>query len=99
MMRDLVLFFGLGLAMAQKVPPKIPDVNEDFTLTRIEMSGSPGPLTELKVTDNVMNLQRVQGYSLSSVYVQTMRQQAMREQGIERALVWNNTLAKSSGQE
>ena len=73
-----------SFATALRSAPYLPiGVNEDITLSRLPTQYNPGPLTELKVTDNVINLKRADSWSMSSVYVQALRRQG----GVSRATV------------
>lgn len=63
-------------AAALKNQPYLPHLSDDFTISRLESSRVPGPLTDLRVTDNVVNLRRVNSVSLSSTYVQALIRQA-----------------------
>lgn len=86
----MALFSLLWLASAAsalRAAPYLPnDVNEHFTISRLQSQYKPGPLTELKVTDNVINLKRADSWSLSSVYVQGLRRQAAAERANVRIL-------------
>ncbi|KAK5125051.1 hypothetical protein LTR85_001242 [Meristemomyces frigidus] len=76
------LLLLVSFATALRPAPYLPnDINEDFTLSRLQTQYDPGPLTELKVTDNVINLKRADSWSMSSVYVQALR----RRPGVSRA--------------
>lgn len=65
-----------GVAIAQISPPYIPNINDHLTVNRLSTSDNPLPPTELRITDNVINLRRASSWSLSSVYVQALRRQA-----------------------
>ncbi|KAK0942023.1 hypothetical protein LTR29_006441 [Friedmanniomyces endolithicus] len=72
----IVLLAGLGLVAAQKAAPYIPDINEEYTLSRLPVSGrEQQPFTELRVTDNIVQLKRASGWSPSATYVQALRRQ------------------------
>src|ERR1700712_3025242 len=73
-----------SFAAALRTAPHLPNgINEDVTISRLPTQYEPGPLTELKVTDNVINLKRADSWSMSSVYVQALR----RRPGVSRATV------------
>ena len=85
-MRLKALLFLCGSVAALRAPIYPPDnVNEHLTLSRLKTQYNPGPLTELKVTSNVVNLKRANSWSLSSVYVQALRRQSRGALGAERA--------------
>ena len=56
-------------------PPVYPEAPE-FTIRRMPMVESPLAPEKLRVTEHVVRLKRENAKSLSSVYVQTMRNQA-----------------------
>jgi len=74
----LLLLFSLTSASAQRLPPYLPDINEDeFFLSRLETTANPLPPAELRITQHVVPLTRAEAiWSLSAVYVQGMRRQA-----------------------
>lgn len=71
----LLLF---GVATALKTDPDLPQPPHGaaFTISRLPMSGNAQALSELAITDHVVNLKRGNSKSLSSIYVQTMRKQS-----------------------
>ncbi|KAK0318559.1 hypothetical protein LTR91_000191 [Friedmanniomyces endolithicus] len=72
----IALLAGLSAVAAQKAAPYLPDINEDYTLSRLPVSGrQQQPFTELRVTDNVVSLKRASGWSPSATYVQALRRQ------------------------
>ena len=86
-MKSEALLLLAGFATALKSAPSLPNsVNEHYTLSRLPTQYNPGPLTELKVTSNVVNLKRAKSASLSSVYVQALWRQN-RGVGVERVTV------------
>ncbi|KAK5135823.1 hypothetical protein LTR08_004650 [Meristemomyces frigidus] len=84
-MKPAALALLAGFATALKAPPYLADyVNEPLTISRLQTQYNPGPLTQLKVTSNVVSLKRANSWSLSSVYLQALRQQHLGT-GAERA--------------
>ena len=75
----LLLLLLLGVAAGLKVDPDLPTPphDADFMISRLPMSEHVQPMSELKVTDHVVELKRSNSKSLSSIYVQTMRKQSM----------------------
>ncbi len=73
------LLLLVRVATALKTEPELPQVphGADFMISRLPMSGNVQPMSELVVTEHVVNLKRGNSKSLSSVYVQAMRKQNM----------------------
>ncbi|KAK4896928.1 hypothetical protein LTR27_005175 [Elasticomyces elasticus] len=71
----IALLAGLSLATARRAQPYFPNINEEYTLSRLPVSDHKQPLTKLKVTDNVIELTRANAWSPSSTYVQALRRQ------------------------
>ena len=73
----LLLFSGVAAAM--KTDPDLPQPphGANFMISRLPSSGNAQGLSELAITDHVVNLKRGNSKSLSSIYVQTMRKQSI----------------------
>lgn len=84
------LFLFLGAAAALKATTNVPIVDDLLTVSRLPSAYNPSPLSELKVTNNVVQLKRAESYSLSAMYLQQLRRQAagISEGGVSRATVW-----------
>ena len=74
----VLLLLLLGVAAGLKVDPDLPTPphGADFMISRLPMSEHVQPMSELTVTDHVVQLKRSNSKSLSSIYVQTMRKQS-----------------------
>lgn len=53
----------------------MPTLSDDFTIGRLALKGDPLEEAPLKVVDTVVELQRTNSWSLSSVYIQALRRQ------------------------
>ena len=75
----MLLLLLLRVAAGLKVDPDLPTPphGADFMISRLPMSEYVQPMSELKVTDHVVELKRSNSKSLSSIYVQSMRKQSM----------------------
>jgi hypothetical protein len=73
----ILLLFRVAIAL--KAYPDIPQppLGAGFTISRLPMSGNVQAMSELAITDHVVNLKRGNSKSLSSIYVQYMRKQSM----------------------
>ncbi|TKA79024.1 hypothetical protein B0A55_03162 [Friedmanniomyces simplex] len=69
------LLAGVSAVAALKAAPYFPNINEEYTLSRLPVSDRQQPFTEVQVTDNVIELKRADSYSPSSTYVQALRRQ------------------------
>jgi hypothetical protein len=72
----LLLVTGVAPLKNELLPPP----GTKITLSHLPLSGDPGPLTPLEVTEHVVTLRRENSMSLSSVYVQALRRQAIEAQ-------------------
>jgi hypothetical protein len=77
----MALQAGLCLLLASsataRIFPRVPrDLGEHFTVNRIAIEPSSETLSTIKVTDQVVKLERGNGSSLSSLYVNAIRAQA-----------------------
>ena len=89
-MEMAALLLLVSAVAAFRTLPSIPNINEYLTLSRLQTAYNPLPLSELKVTDNFINLRRAESYySLSSMYYQALRRQAAgsSSSGVSRATV------------
>ena len=73
----LLLLFGVAAALKTDAGLPQPPHGANFMISRLPMSGNVQALSELTITDHVVNLKRSNSKSLSSIYVQTMRKQSM----------------------
>lgn len=85
-MAGAVLLLFLGLATALKSDPTLPQHGADFMISRLPMSENVLPLSDLQVTNHVVNLKRGNSKSLSSIFVQTLRKQSMAALGADERL-------------
>ena len=78
-MEIAALLLLLRVAAGLKVDPDLPQPphGADFMISRLPMSETVQPMSELIVTDHVVELKRSNSKSLSSIYVQTLRKQSM----------------------
>ena len=68
-------------AVAMKSEHFLPRIGTRITTSRLSHSGNTQSMTDLKVTDHIIPLTRGTSRSMSAVYVQAIRQQAIEEQG------------------
>ena len=73
----LLLAVASCIKMDQDPDLPTPPPGANFLISRLPMPGHLEPMSELQVTDHVVNLRRGNSKSLSSVYVQTMRKISM----------------------
>jgi hypothetical protein len=66
-------------ATARRDPRAPRDLGEYFTVNRVAIEPSSETLSTLKVVTNVVELERGNGSSLSSLYVNAIRAQAERD--------------------
>ena len=71
------LLLLIGVVSALKSDPALPQHGAPFTISRTPLFGNPKAMTPLEITDHVVTLKRGNSKSLSSIYVQTMRQHGM----------------------
>ena len=86
-MAKLLLYAGAAAAL--KATTHVPIVGDHLTVSRLPSAYKPSALSDLKITDNVVQLKRKDSYSLSSLYVHQLRRQAREENGlpVSRAVV------------
>ena len=78
-MEIVALLLLLRVVSTLKIDPDLPQPphGAEFMISRLPVSENVQPLSELVVTDHVVNLKRGNSKSLSSIYVQTMRKQSL----------------------
>lgn len=86
------LMLIVGFTAALKAVPGLPQHGADWSVSRLPMSTDPLPMTPLEITDHVVNLKRRQSRSMSSYFVQTLREQAraIQDGGDSRLSVGTN---------
>ncbi|KAI7462174.1 NAD(P)-binding protein [Hortaea werneckii] len=95
-MAKLLLYAGAAAAL--KATTNVPIVGDHLTVSRLPSAYKPSALADLKVTDNVIQLQRKNSYSLSSLYVHQLRRQAREENGLPVSRAVNGTVQMYSAQ-
>ncbi|KAI7146712.1 acid protease [Hortaea werneckii] len=95
-MAKLLLYAGAVAAL--KVTTNVPIVGDHLTVSRLPSAYRPSALSDLKVTDNVVQLTRKDSYSLSSLYVHQLRRQAREENGLPVSRAVNGTVQMYSAQ-
>lgn len=73
----VLLLFGAVKGFTTDPDLPAPPDGANFVINRIPMSANVQPMSELVVTDHVVNLKRGNSKSLSSIYVQAMRKQLL----------------------
>ena len=89
-MTALLLFYGVVTAL--KNDPVLPFHGAGFTVSRIPIAGNPLPMAELKIAEHVVPLKRGNAKSLSSTYVQAMRERRLASTGGARVGVGRSLL-------
>lgn len=89
-MEMTILFLLATAATAMKAPwdlPLLPVEGKELTISRLQRSQNPQPLTPLEITDHVIPLTRRTARSRSSAYARAIQEQAMAAQGDSRLSV------------
>ncbi|KAK5109982.1 hypothetical protein LTR62_006349 [Meristemomyces frigidus] len=86
-----------GLAVAQKANIPLPDVAGTYAIERLPASSRHASLTDLTMTDNVVNLRRGTGWSSSAAYLQALRREEDAVDSVRTANGSVNLLAGNAG--
>ncbi|KAI6839594.1 acid protease [Hortaea werneckii] len=87
-----------GAVAALKATTNVPIVGDHLTVSRLPSAYKPSALSDLKITNNVVQLTRKDSYSLSSLYVHQLRRQAREENGLPVSRAVNGTVQMYSAQ-
>lgn len=85
-----------ALKAAWDLPLLAPEGKQPLTLSRLQVPANPQPMTDLQITDHVVQLTRRNVRSKSSHWVQAIQEQALEARGESRLGVRFAHLTRSS---